>query len=215
MATGNMLKSLNGHTDSVNSVDFSPDNSLLASGSSDKTIKVWDIATGNLLKSLSGHSDRINSVVFSPDGKLLASGSSNKTFKLWDFQSGKLVYSSNPLEGSVGSLSFSPDAKFLASGSFERVRLWKVPSGESIACLFDKETLEEGKEIREFATKNRRGELTIHTVPCDASIPFGATCLCNCISGSYRETKKDSDGGSGKGFSYCSCDKICTCVPIK
>jgi hypothetical protein len=78
------VTTLSGHTDEVNSVAFSPDGRLLASGSADYTIKLWDVASGSLVRTLTGHTDYVLSVAFSPDGRLLASGSDDKTIKLWD-----------------------------------------------------------------------------------------------------------------------------------
>ena len=68
---------------------ISPDGKTLASGSADKTIKLWDVATGKERATLKGHTDWVNSVAFSPDGKTLASGSGDKTVKLWEVATGK------------------------------------------------------------------------------------------------------------------------------
>jgi len=79
-----VIRTFEGHTSWVWSVAFSPDGKLLASGSWDETIKLWEVATGREVRTLEGHTGWINSVAFSPDGKLLASGSNDGTIKLWD-----------------------------------------------------------------------------------------------------------------------------------
>jgi hypothetical protein len=81
---------LTGHTSYVGSVAFSPDGKMLASGSGDNTIVLWDVASRQPLgQPLSGHTNSVESVAFSPDGKTLASGSGDNTIVLWDvsFQS--------------------------------------------------------------------------------------------------------------------------------
>jgi WD40 repeat protein len=67
----------------VNSVAISPDGQTLASGSEDRTIKLWNAATGAVITTLSGHSRGVSAVAFSPDGQTLASGSWDKTIKIW------------------------------------------------------------------------------------------------------------------------------------
>lgn len=72
-----------GHDGGVYSVAFSPDGKTIASGSWDKTIKLWEVSTGKLIKTLTGHNSYVHSVAFSPDGKSIASGSGDKTIMLW------------------------------------------------------------------------------------------------------------------------------------
>ena len=80
---------LQGHTDSVMSVAFSPDARHIVSGSSDKTIQFWNAQTGvQVGNTLEGHTDSVYSVAFSPDGRYIVSGSDDKTIKVWDAQVG-------------------------------------------------------------------------------------------------------------------------------
>ncbi|MGF2034672.1 MAG: AAA-like domain-containing protein, partial [Nostoc sp. CmiVER01] len=82
---------LEGHSEEVYSVVFSPDGKTLASASRDNTIKLWNLDTGKEISTLTGHSDYVNSVVFSPDGKTLASASDDNTIKLWNLDTGKEI----------------------------------------------------------------------------------------------------------------------------
>ena len=79
------LMELLGHSSYVRAVAFSPDGTRLASGSDDKTVKVWDASTGEAVQTLQGHSGDVSAVTFSPDGTRLASGSYDKTVKVWDW----------------------------------------------------------------------------------------------------------------------------------
>ncbi|KAK4865268.1 hypothetical protein LT330_001891 [Penicillium expansum] len=127
---GSELRSFEGHSSRVQSVTFSPDSRLLASGSHDNTVRLWDPATGALTKTLEGHLSSVMSVAFSSDGRLLASGSDDKTVRLWDPLTGALIQT---LEGhlkSVASVAFSSDGRLLASGSGDKiVRLWNPAIG--------------------------------------------------------------------------------------
>lgn len=119
VASGRYLHRLRGHTSSVWSIAFSPDGNTLASGSPDRSIRLWDVATGTEIgQPLIGHTDFVRSVAFSPDGRLLASGSSDKTIILWDVEGHQPIGS--PLRGHtdfVRSVAFNPDGNALISGS--------------------------------------------------------------------------------------------------
>lgn len=79
---GTLLHTLTGHTDTVNSISFSPDGQTIASASDDTTIKLWSLE-GRLLKTFQGHSQRVNSVSFSPNAQLIASAGSDGDVILW------------------------------------------------------------------------------------------------------------------------------------
>jgi WD40 repeat protein/predicted Ser/Thr protein kinase len=128
---------LRGHASMVQAVAINPNGQLLASGSSDNTIKLWQLATGKLLRNFgrwfSGHSGMVHTVAFSPDGELLASGSWDETIKLWLLGSGKEARTFKGHTNCIYSVVFSPDGKLLASGSADcTVKVWQVISGREI-----------------------------------------------------------------------------------
>ena len=128
------IATLEGHTDGVAAVSFSPDGSLLASGSSDGTILLWDMRSRERVATL-GHTDGVAAVSFSPDGSLLASGSSDGTILLWDMRSRERVATLGHTDGVV-AVSFSPDGSLLASGSSDgTILLWDMRSRERVATL--------------------------------------------------------------------------------
>jgi len=126
----------NGHSGSVYSVAFSADGEILASGSDDNTVKLWEIASGRLLRTIEGHSDDVTSVAFSLDGKTLASGGEDNVVKLWEVASGRFLRIIEGHSNYVTSVAFSVDGKTLASGSLDNtVKLWGVTSGRLLHTL--------------------------------------------------------------------------------
>src|SRR5271156_3243277 len=75
------LQTLEGHSESIKTVVFSPNGQLVASGSGDGTVRLWDTQTGECRSLLEGHSNEVYTVVFSPDGQLVASGSYDHTVR--------------------------------------------------------------------------------------------------------------------------------------
>ncbi|MEG4404124.1 nSTAND1 domain-containing NTPase [Microcoleus sp. MON2_D5] len=127
---------LGGHANSVNAVSFSPNGKLLATGSFDNTVKLWDTSTGKEIKTLTGHTNSVNAVSFSPNGKLLATGSRDNTVKLWDTTTGKQIKTLTGHTDRVWAVSFSPNGKLLATGSFDKtVKLWDTTTGKQIKTL--------------------------------------------------------------------------------
>lgn len=116
-----------GHTDPVNALAYSPNGELLASGSDDATIQLWNPNTSGLLRSLIGHQAKVTSLSFSPDGAVLASGSEDATVRLWNPTDGTIQQTLSGHTAGVTSVVFSPNGELIASGSLDRtVRLWNA-----------------------------------------------------------------------------------------
>lgn len=146
--TGRYQVTLEGHskapdqwipTQSQSSLAFSPNGEMLASGSGDKTIRLWNAQTtardsffhrlrgtifGHHRATLRGHTDHVLSVAFSPDGETIASSSSDTTVRLWDVRRRKLKATLEGHVDRVPALAFSPNGKVLASGGRRGILLW-------------------------------------------------------------------------------------------
>lgn len=122
----------NGHRDRVNSVRFSPDDRLLASGGDDKEIRLWSVENKQLTHTFEiGHREAVTTLEFSHDGKLLASGSRDKSLRLWEVPTGKIVRTFNGQKRRISAVRFSPDGQLLAGGSWDgSVHLWSVGDGK-------------------------------------------------------------------------------------
>ena len=130
------LKRPDGQSPSFLDVAFSPDGGILAGGSHDGTVALWDVASRRIITTLEGHTRRVNSVAFSPDGDLLASGSGDETVRLWDVASQREIAALEGHTAPVHSVAYSPDGDLLASASWEStVRLWDVASRREIPAL--------------------------------------------------------------------------------
>lgn len=125
-----LLHTLKSHQNAVLSISFDPSGAMLASGSRDKTVKLWDVFGGRLLNTLKGHGGIVYSVVFSSKGEMLASGGGDSIIKLWEVAGGDFIRSLRGHSSPIASLAFSPVSQILASGGFDyRVHLWQVTRG--------------------------------------------------------------------------------------
>jgi WD40 repeat protein len=136
-------RTLEGHTGSVNACALSPDGSLIVSGSSDSTLKVWETNTGLELRTITGHEGQVWACAFSADGSFVVSGGEDGLLRIWDARSGEGIRTI-PSGGAISGCAVSPDGSLVASGG-GRLILWDtqrgsafspVGSGPVVACAF-------------------------------------------------------------------------------
>ena len=124
--TRKVTTTLRGHTRSVTTVAFSFNRSLLASGSEDRTIRLWHVDTGELLFTFPEQSNWITSIAFAPDGQTIASGTSGEIY-ISDLATGKHTATLTGHTSWIRSVAFSPDGQTLVSGSDDcTVMLWDL-----------------------------------------------------------------------------------------
>jgi len=125
VATGESRASLG--RGSTRSVAFSPDGTLLASGSVYGFVHLWDVTANQEQDTLGEHDEIVYALAFSPDGTTLASASRDGTVRLWDVATRDIVATIRLPRTPIWSVAFSPDGKLLATGSSDDlIRLWDV-----------------------------------------------------------------------------------------
>lgn len=132
LPTWKCIKTLRGHSSSINAIAFSRDGKL-ASGSADRSVKLWylDLDSDRPLFTFLGHTSLIDAVAFSPDGKFLISGSWDHTIKIWDVTIYKSIQTFKKHSGWIKCIAISPDGKNLISGSADKtIRIWNLETGK-------------------------------------------------------------------------------------
>ena len=116
--------SLEGHTGYILAISFSPDSRIIASGSVDKTVKIWSIINGSLLKTLTGHSGSILSLCFSPNGKTLITAGNDSTIRIWDTDTWRCIDTLTEHQGKIQSVCYNEKGKTFASSSDSTIIIW-------------------------------------------------------------------------------------------
>jgi len=131
-----ILATLSGHEKTVTSVSYSPDSELIASGSWDHTVRIWDAATYQPVATLEGHTGAVTSVTYSPDGNTIISGSRDQTIVIWDAHTHQTIATISGHAGSITDLAYSPDGSTIISASEDQtVKLWDATTHEPLATL--------------------------------------------------------------------------------
>jgi WD40 repeat protein/tRNA A-37 threonylcarbamoyl transferase component Bud32 len=131
-----LLHTLIGHTSCINSIAISSDRQTLASGSDDKTVRVWNVVTGECLMTLTEQHQPIRTVAFSPNDALLAVAADDKAIALWDWRNQRITRTLNGHTQMIRAIAFHPTEPVLASASWDKtIRLWNYQTGDALTTL--------------------------------------------------------------------------------
>jgi WD40 repeat protein len=131
-----LIRTITGHTASVNGCAISRDGSFMVSASGDSTLKVWDARTGKERLTLAGHTDTVSGCAISPNGSFMVSASGDNTLKVWDARTGKERLTLTGHTDTVSGCAISPDGSFIVSASRDStLKIWDARTGEERLIL--------------------------------------------------------------------------------
>jgi WD40 repeat protein len=136
LATGAVLRTLEGHAGSVNAASVTPDGRRAVSASEDNTLKVWDLTTEAVMHTLKGHADPVNGVSVTPDGLRAMSASDDNTLKIWDLTTRAVLLTLEGHADSINAVAMTPDGQRAVSASDDNtVRVWDLATGAVVATF--------------------------------------------------------------------------------
>lgn len=149
------IKTFKGHSDSVHSVAFSPDSKLVAAGSKDSFITLWNVDSQQLHDKLKGHSGSISQIIFSPDGTMLASAGSDGVI-IWSVQTKEILYRHKHDEF-MYFIDFSPDSSMLAFFHFqqENISVLDIKSKTVVSVTQDVENMKKSIMYKSWMCTNK------------------------------------------------------------
>ena len=169
--TRSIKHTFSGHEQDIYSLDFARNGKHIASGSGDRTVRVWDIESGREVLSLNIE-DGVTTVAISPGGEYVAAGSLDKSVRVWDVRNGVLIERLDGNDGhkdSVYSVAFAPNGRSLVSGSLDKtIKMWELGDGRP---LMERNMIESRSMISSAATRGGKCVRTFegHKVRLEAS----------------------------------------------
>jgi WD40 repeat protein/serine/threonine protein kinase len=136
LATASLWKTLEGHRAAVRAVAYSPDGKLLASGSFDRTVRVFDAASGVPVSTFEGHQDPVFGVAFDASGARVVSAGLDNTVRVFEARTGRSLQVLLGHDESVRAVAVDPASPRIATGSLDRtIRVWSLEGSSAVRVL--------------------------------------------------------------------------------
>lgn len=209
-----VIASRNFEYNKISSMEFSPDGSLIYAGFHDGYIRAMKTTTLEKVLEIGDKKRQLNtmSIKLSDGGDAIAACGLgwfyDKYIMTAELPSGKILQQKNHY---ATAFEFTPDSNYLAWSSGSQLNISETRDLDIRACFFDSAVLDKYKSVNQYQLTDPRGNTTFF-VSSSKTPPAGAVCICNSVNGTYEDRIKSRGGGGGGG---CSCNRVCTCVPVK
>ena len=179
-----MVADLDGGTGAVNSVAFDPRGDLIASGTTNQAVVLWNLSTGRRVRTLEGRHGAVESVAFSATGTTLASSSDDGAIVVWNVDTGRPVRTLRSTDGAIYDVAYSHQGSTLASASADGgVTLWDTTTGQRLQTF-------RGPALHATAVAFSPDGRTLASAAADGSV-----VLWDVASGARRHVLRGHDGG--------------------
>ncbi len=177
------MRVMRGHTKRVYTATFSRDGHVFATGSGDRTVRLWDAKTGGLLKTFEGHGKAITSVTFSADATRLYTGSLDETIRIWDTATGQVIRTLEAQSGAkcaVRSLVVNREESRIAAGCGDStIRIWDIDTGRPV-FEFDRHNgavtaIAFSPDGANLVSASRDGTMLLWAIPAGTALAFEPT----------------------------------------
>ena len=217
---GRVLATLGEQGSSFREIAFAPDGSFLASiMDGGNEVALWPMPQGSPMRRSVRIRRGIMKIAVTPDSKRIVFGGADGSVGILSVARLEGPYQAlGDHEAGISALAITRDGKILVTGDSSGViALWDLEKGDRIGYAFDP-AASRNDGITYSVRDSVTGQLITYTLPCGSPIPAGATCVCNCVPGTYQPpapAPSSTPYRGGGGRRICTCDKVCTCVPVR
>lgn len=189
LAKRRFLWDLPGVESPANALALASQGKWLATGADDAAIRLYRLSDRTKLETLQGHQGAVHALCVLPDGERLVSAGDDKVVRIWSLPAGPVEDELVGHEAPIRSLAADPSGRWLASGDTSgTIILWDLESRLLHGYLFDP-NCNHVEGFRYSITDEQTGQVRVYTLPCGSPLPAGATCICNCVPGTYQTTE--------------------------